>query len=343
MIYSASCIYAQEKYHDGMFFLKKQIIFVLLGLISMFSVMSFDYHLLKDKAKILVMISWLLLILVLVPFIGREIAGARRWFRFGFLSFQPSEFSYIALIVYVASFISQKNTLIKESFLKGFLPVLFVSGITSILILLQPDLGTVFAINAVVLIMLFIAGVPKRSIIFIFLVSLALLFVLISTSTYRRNRLTAFLNPWQDPKGKGYQIVQSNIALGCGGILGRGLGNSYQKLFYLPAAHTDFIFSIIGEELGLLGTLSVCLLFINLMLEGLKISKYSPDTFGTYLSLGIIFVLSLKAVINIGVACGVLPTKGLPLPFISYGGSSLIFDLVGIGLVLNVSRFSEKE
>jgi cell division protein FtsW len=341
MIYSSTCIFAQNRYKDEMFFLKRHISFLFLGFFLMLAVMSFDYRILRDKAKVLLLISFLLLILVLVPSIGKQLGGARRWFRFGVLSFQPSEFTYLALIVYVADFISRKRILIRESFLKGILPVLFVLGAKVILILLQPDLGTAFALGAVVMIMLFIAGAPVKHLMFILLISSVFFYFLISTSPYRRARIMAFINPWQEPRGVGFQIVQSNIALGSGGLFGKGLGHSYQKLFYLPAAHTDFIFSIIGEELGLLGTLSVCLLFFNLILQGFKVSRFAQDTFGNFLSLGITLVIGLKAGINMGVACGILPTKGLPFPFISYGGSSLIFDLIGVGLILNISRFSD--
>jgi len=341
MIYSSTSIFALDRYRDEMFFLKRHLIFLFLGFILMLMVMSFDYRLLKDKAKILILISFLLLILVLIPSIGRQLGGARRWFRFGVLSFQPSEFTYLALIVYGADFISRKKILIRDSFLKGLFPVLSVLGAKVILILLQPDLGTAFALGLVIIIMLFIAGAPVKHLMFILLISLVFFYILISTSPYRRARIMAFINPWQDPKKIGFQIIQSNIALGSGGLFGKGLGHSHQKLFYLPAAHTDFIFSIIGEELGLLGTLSTCLLFFNLILQGFKVSRFAQDTFGTFLSLGITLVIGLKAIINMGVSAGILPTKGLPLPFISYGGSSLIFDLIGIGLILNISRFSD--
>jgi cell division protein FtsW len=247
----------------------------------------------------------------------------------------------LALIVYVADFISRKKVLIRDSFLRGLIPVLLILGAKVILILLQPDLGTAFALGLVIIIMLFIAGAPVKHLMFILMISLVFFYILISTSSYRRARIMAFINPWQDPKKIGFQIIQSNIALGSGGLFGKGLGHSHQKLFYLPAAHTDFIFSIIGEELGLLGTLSTCLLFFNLILQGFKVSRFAQDTFGTFLSLGITLVIGLKAIINMGVSSGILPTKGLPLPFISYGGSSLIFDLIGIGLILNISRFSD--
>jgi len=340
MIYSSSCIYAQNVYNDGMYFLKRHIIFICLGILLMFLAMSFDYRHLQGKTKLIVLFA--IFLLVLVFFVGKEAGGARRWFRIGYFNFQPSEFAHLALILYVADFISQKKMLIKESFLKGILPVLLVLGAISGLILLQPDLGTAVAMGIIVLLMLFVAAAPMRYLLFIFLVSLISFYILIFSSPYRKARILAFLNPWQDPRKSGFQIIQSQVALGSGGVFGRGLGHSRQKLFYLPASHTDFIFSIIGEELGLVGTLSVVFLFLNLIIQGFKIGRYAQDTFGIFLSLGIVLLIGLKAGINMGVSIGVLPTKGLPLPFISYGGSSFIFDMIGMGLLFNVSRFSEE-
>jgi cell division protein FtsW len=246
----------------------------------------------------------------------------------------------ISLIIYLSDFIIRKGNVIKE-FLKGFLPPICVLAAFALLILMQPDLGTALAIGIVVFIMLFVAGVRVPYLLSIILASFPLLYVLIFSVPYRRMRIMAFLNPWLDPKGSGFQIIQSQIALGSGGIFGLGLGHSRQKLFYLPAAHTDFIFSIIGEELGLLGTLGIIILFIIFIQQGVKIIKNATEKFGYFLALGLVLMVSLKAVINIGVSCGVLPTKGLPLPFISYGGSSLIFDMVSIGLLINIARTGE--
>jgi cell division protein FtsW len=268
------------------------------------------------------------------------VSGARRWFRFKFLSFQPSELANLAVIVYIADFIACREEVLK-TFLRGFLPPMAVLGIISLLVLVQPDLGTVIALGAVVFIMLFAAGVKVEYLAGIILASIPALYILIFRVSYRRARILAFLNPWLDPKGSGFQIIQSQIALGSGGITGVGLGHSMQKLFYLPAAHTDFIFSIIGEETGLLGTLTVIALFVLLILQGLKVVKNAPDKFGYFLALGLVSLISVKVVINIGVSCGLLPTKGLPLPFISYGGSSFIFDLVSIGILMNIARTGE--
>lgn len=340
MIYSSSSIYAWERYGDSFYFLKRHLFFLATGLVLTFLAMLVDYRLFRKHARLLLWIALGLLVLVLIPGIGREVSGARRWFRFKFISFQPSEFANLALIIYIADFICRKQDKIKL-LLEGFLPPICVLGATSLLILLQPDLGTVIALGGVVLIMLFVAGTRGSYILSLLLCSLPALYLLIFRVAYRRTRILAFVNPWLDPRGTGFQIIQSQIAIGSGGFFGKGLGHSQQKLFYLPAAHTDFIFSIIGEELGLIGTLGVIVLFMIFIQQGLKIIKNAQDKFGYFLALGLILMISLKAIINIGVSCGVFPTKGLPLPFISYGGSSLLFDMVSLGILINIARCGE--
>ncbi|MDD5059755.1 MAG: putative lipid II flippase FtsW, partial [Candidatus Omnitrophica bacterium] len=337
MIYSSSSIYAWEKYGDGFYFLKRHLAFLFIGLLFTFFALVVDYRVLRKYSRVMLWVALVLLALVLIPGLGREVSGARRWFRYKFISFQPSEFANLAVIIYISDFICRKADKIKM-LLHGFIPPICVLGITVLLILLQPDLGTVIALSSVVLLMLYIAGVRGRYILTLILCSLPALYLLIFSVPYRRARVLAFLNPWLDPKGSGFQIIQSQVAIGSGGFFGRGLGHSQQKLFYLPAAHTDFIFSIIGEELGLLGTLGIIVLFMMFIKQGLKVIKNAQDKFGYFLALGLILMISLKAIINIGVSCGVFPTKGLPLPFISYGGSSLIFDMVSLGILINIAR-----
>jgi len=341
MIYSASSIYSWERYKDGFFFLKRHVSFVFIGAFLALLVMSTDYKNFRRFAKPFLLVSFVLLLLVLVPGIGREVSGARRWFRFKFLSFQPSELANLALIVYIADFIARKQSQMRM-FWRGFAPPVGALGAFCLLILAQPDLGTTIALASVVLVMLFVAGTRLTYLMSLFLASLPALYLLIFSVPYRRMRIMAFLNPWLDPKGSGFQIIQSQVALGSGSIFGVGLGQSKQKLFYLPAAHTDFIFSIIGEEMGLIGTIGVIVLFMLFLHQALKVIRQSSDTFGYFLGLGLTLMLSFKAVINIGVSCGVLPTKGLPLPFISYGGSSFIFDLVSVGILLNIARTGEE-
>jgi len=340
MIYSASSIYAWEKYGDSFFFLKRHLSFLLTGIILTFAVMAIDYRRLRRYAKPLLILAIVLLVLVLVPGLGREVSGARRWFRFKFISFQPSELANIAVIIYISDFLARKSGDIKQ-FFKGFLPPIMVLSLVSLLVLMQPDLGTTMALGAVVLIMIFVGGVRISYLVSLILASIPALYILILGVPYRRARILSFINPWLDPKGSGFQIIQSQIALGSGGIFGVGLGHSKQKLFYLPAAHTDFIFSIIGEELGLAGTIGVIILFILFVSQGIKITKNAPDKFGYFLALGLVLMITLKAAINIGVSCGIFPTKGLPLPFISYGGSSFIFDMVSVGILMNIARLGE--
>lgn len=337
MIYSASGIYAMEKYKDSLFFLKRQIVFLFIGALFMLLTMGTDYKNLRRCAGPLLAVSLLLLVLVLIPGIGREVAGARRWFRYKLISFQPSELVNITMIIYIADFISRKASLVRTSWL-GFFPPMCVLGMALLLLLAQPDLGTAVALGVVVFIMLCVAGVRMSYLLSVALASLPALYFLIFNVPYRRARIMAFLNPWLDPKGSGFQVIQSQVALGSGGFFGVGLGQSRQKLFYLPAAHTDFVFSIIGEELGLIGTCAVIMLFMVFIIYGFKIIRGSPDKFSHFLALGLVSMISFKAIINIGVSCGVLPTKGLPLPFISYGGSSLVFDMFSVGLLLNIAR-----
>lgn len=340
MVYSASAIYAHEYLKDSAYFLKRHLIYLFLGIIASLWIMSVDYNVIKKYIKPVLMISFLLLILVLIPGIGREIAGARRWFRFSIFSFQPSQIVKLALILYIADVLSRKQSEIK-SFFHGFLPPMIILGLSVGLILLQPDLGTAVAIGVVTYILLFIAGIRLFHLVPLLVSSLPALGVIILAKPYRMNRMLAFLNPWKDPQGIGFQIIQSYIALGSGGLFGVGLGHSRQKLFYLPGAHTDFIFSIIGEELGLIGTASIVILFIIFIWFGIRIAIRSRDLFGHLAALGIVLMIGLEALINIGVATGSIPTKGLPLPFISYGGSSLIFDMMGVALLLNIAKNSE--
>lgn len=342
MIYSSTAIYAWQKYNDSAYFLKRHLLFILIGVLCAASAMSFDYRILSKYAKILVLVSLFFLILLQVPGFSREIAGAKRWFRLLGLSFQPSELANLAVIIYVASFLSRKGLVRMEQFSFGFLPVIAVLGMVNLLVLIQPDLGTVVALSVIVFIMLFIAGARLAYLTYVFLSILPFLYFLIFNVPYRRVRIMAFLNPWADSLGSGFQLIQSQVALGRGGMFGRGLGKSLQKLFYLPAAHTDFIFSILGEELGFFATVAVVALFILLFLYGCKIVQSAQDTFGAFLSLGVVLLLSLKAILNIGVSIGVFPTKGLPLPFISYGGSSLLVDMISFGLLLNVARFAKE-
>lgn len=302
--------------------------------------MLIDYRRLRECAKPLLLTAIFLLILVLVPHIGRASFGAQRWFRFGPFAFQPSEFACLAALIYTADFLARKQNKLGH-FREGFLPLLLILGTVSLLILKEPDFGNTLLIAGIMLAMMFLAGARLSHLAVLLTAALPVLIYLVIKSPYRMARILAFLDPWQDTQGVGFQLTQSQIALGSGGFFGVGLGRSMQKLFYLPAAHTDFILSIIGEELGLLGTLAVIILFVVFIWQGARIAKRTTDPFGYYLAVGLVLMISLQALVNVGVSIGAFPTKGLPLPFISYGGSDLIFNMMAVGLLLNISRIQD--
>ncbi len=340
MIYSSSGIYALQVLNDKAYFLKRHLLFLCVGTVLMAGIMVFDYRDLRKMAKPMLLISLGLLVLVLIPEIGKSHFGARRWFKVGPFSFQPSELTKFAMLIYVADFLARKKDKITE-FREGFLPVMLVLGASCLLIVKQPDLGTTLLISSVVLIMIYIAGARWLHLSILGVLAMPVLVFLVASAPYRMKRIVSFLDPWKDSLGSGFQLTQSQIALGSGGFWGVGLGKSMQKLFYLPAAHTDFILSIVGEELGLIGTLSVVMLFMAFIWQGARIAKRTTDPFGYFLCVGIVSMLGLQAVVNIGVSIGAFPTKGLPLPFVSYGGSALIFHMLSVGLLLNISRVED--
>ena len=340
MIYSASSIYAYSSMGDSLYFLKRHLIYLVLGFAMMFLAMICDLKDIQRFSKPMIFITLFLLLLVLIPHIGRETAGARRWFKVGPVNFQPSEFAKLAIIIYMADLVSRKGTAMK-GFLHGYLPAIAILGAVVGLVLLEPDLGTAITVSLIAVIILYVGGVNPLHIWASFLASLPVLYVLLFRVAYRRKRLMTFMNPWADKRGAGFQIIQSFVALGSGGPFGVGLGQSRQKLFYLPASHTDFIFSIIGEELGFLGVAVIILLFGMFVWQGMKVAFRAIGAFERSLALGIVSLVAIETIINIGVTAGALPTKGLPLPFISYGGSGLIFHLAAVGLLLNVAKSCE--
>ncbi len=340
MIYSASAIYADSAMGDSLYFLKRHLAYLAIGIVMMLCAMAVDINKFKEIAKPLMLVTIFLLAVVLIPHIGRETAGARRWFRFGPVNFQPSELAKVAIILYMADLVSRRGIAMKNIFY-GYLPALIILGAVVGLVLLEPDLGTAITITSIAFIMLFVGGTRGLYIWASALASMPVLYILLFRVPYRRKRIMAFLNPWADSRGTGFQIIQSFVALGSGGLFGVGLGQSRQKLFYLPASHTDFIFSIIGEELGFVGTASIAILFGLFVWQGMKVAFKATGAFERLLTLGVISMIALEAIINIGVTAGALPTKGLPLPFISYGGSGLIFHMMAIGILLNVAKTNE--
>ncbi len=337
MIYSASSISMWQKTGESAGLLKKQVLYLLIGFAAMLLVMSLDYHKLSKIAKLMLLVSVIPLIMVITPGISREVGGAKRWLHVLGFNYQPSEFVKIALIIYMADFISRKKHNLKD-FWRGYVPPMLILGFVTLLVLLQPDLGTAISLVVLVFTMLFVSGARPLYLFSSILASVPFLYLLVFSVPYRRARILAFLNPWLDPKGGGFQIIQSQIALGSGGFFGTGLGQGRQKLFYLPAAHTDFIFSIIGEELGLIGASAVIVLFILLIWKMARVVYSINEPFGKLICIGVVTLIAFSTVVNIGVSIGSLPTKGLPLPFISYGGSSLIFHMIAVGLLLNVSK-----
>jgi cell division protein FtsW len=339
MIYSASGTLAGYRYGDPAFFVKRQILWVIVGTIGMVAAMRFDYRNLEKIAPLFFVLAVFTLVIVLIPQFGKEVGGARRWIRFGSMTFQPSEFTKLALIIFFSAFLVRKEETGKlKDFITGYIPNALALGLCFLLILSQPDLGTSIIMSAVIFSLFFISGIRTSYILGTFLLLLPFLYVAILGVEYRRKRIMSFLDPWADPSDSGFQIIQSYIALGNGHYFGLGLGEGKQKNFYLPDAHTDFIFSIIGEESGLLGCTIVILLFTMLAYRGFKVAFRAPDNFGMYLAAGITISVAVQAAVNMGVATGLLPTKGLPLPFISVGGSALVMWMISMGILLNVSE-----
>lgn len=336
MVFSASSIMATKKFHDGFYFLKRQGIYAVLGFITMALTMRVDYHFWRKSAIPVLLVCLGLLVLVLIPGIGGSAGGSSRWLRLPGFSFQPSEMAKIAFIMYMAYSLDKKQDKVKV-FSSGFLPYMVVLAVMLLLLLKQPDLGSSLTLGAVAMAMLFAAGTRLSYIISMVVMALPFLYYAVMHVDYRRRRIMAFLNPWEDPTNTGFQIIQSWIAVGTGGVFGQGLGEGKQKLFYLPEAHTDFIFSVAGEELGFIGVVVIASMLFLLVQRGIRVALYAEDNFGRSLAFGISTLIGLEAFVNIAVVTGIFPTKGLALPFVSYGGSSLIITLFAVGILLNIS------
>jgi cell division protein FtsW len=336
MVYSASAVVAMERYQRPNLFLFKQATWVLVGLLLMPVVMRIDYRNYRQPAVLWSALGIVVLALVAVLF-GPRINGARRWFGMAGVGVQPSELAKIAVILFVAAVLERRMDRI-DDVRYSLLPIGLVVGIVVALILLQPDLGTALSILLIAAAMVFAAGINYRYIVGLMLVMLPAAYIVLMSADYRRRRIAIFLNPWEDPLGDGFQVIQSLIAVGTGGIFGRGLMAGVQKLFYLPYPETDFIYAVIGEELGLIGTTIVLLCFGVIAWRGLRAAMRAPDRFGAFLALGLTAMVAVQALFNISVVLGLLPTKGIPLPFVSFGGSSLLISMIGMGMLLNVSQ-----
>ena len=335
MIYSSSSIWAEYKYNDQFKYLKYQLLFLLMGIILMTIISRIDYKKYLYNSNKIFLSCLVLLIIVLIPGIGQVRNGSRSWFGIGGFGIQPSEFMKLGLVIFTSKYLSNNDI---KSIKKGVLPILLVGLLSFLLIMLEPDLGSGVIILVGLIGLLYVSGVNMSFFIKIFILGMIGLIGLIIAAPYRIKRITAFLNPWDDPLGTGFQSIQSMYAIGPGGLFGLGLFNSIQKHFYLPEPQTDFIFSIISEEFGILGIIFVSLVFIFIIYRCLSISLNCNNLFGKYLSFGIIFQLSFQILLNLAVVTSLVPVTGVTLPFLSYGGSSLIVTLISMGIILNISR-----
>jgi cell division protein FtsW len=338
MVFSASAVLASQRYGSSYYFLSRQVIWAVLGLATMVAVMNLDYRRLAAPPVIFTALAVQLMLLVAVLFADRS-HNAHRWFHLGPVTFQPAELTKIVMVIFLASFLARRRDMVND-WKHTLAPIALVAGVSIALVLKEPDLGTSLAITLIVAAMLFAAGLGLSYFVYGALVAAPLLYALVFFVSYRHNRLLAFLNPYADPLGKGFQIIQSTIAVGTGGIDGVGLMEGKQKLFFLPEPHTDFIFAVIGEELGMLGTVAVLALFGVILWRGLRAAAACSNEFGRLLATGLTVMVVGQALVNISVVLGLMPTKGIPLPLISYGGSSLLMNLFALGMLLNISQHS---
>jgi cell division protein FtsW len=337
MVFSASAVVAGNRFHDSGYFLKRQLAWLTFGFLLLHLASHLDYVWWKRLAIPLLGLMTVLLVMVLIPSLGVAANGARRWLRLGPISVQPSEMVKLVAVIYLAAYLAKKEDRL-TTFSTGLLPALIVVGVLSGLVLLEPDLGTVVVLGLVTVGLLYLGGARGSHLVTLGLCVVPVGLALALGSSYRRQRLATFLEPWKDASDAGFQITQSFLAFGSGGPFGVGLGEGKQKLFFLPEAHTDFVLALVGEELGLVGTATIILLFALFAVRGFQIAARARMPFGRYLGMGITLLIGIQALVNACVVTGLLPTKGLTLPFVSYGGSSLVISLIGVGILLNISR-----
>ncbi|HEX6989146.1 MAG TPA: putative lipid II flippase FtsW [Bacillota bacterium] len=340
MVFSSSFVRAQQSLGDPYYYFKRQSLWLVVGVTAMVLVSQVQYWHWRVLARPLLMLTFLTLVLVIIPGVGQLEGGARRWLGVGPLSFQPSELAKLTLVIFLASHFARLQGRMGRAG-PVYLPFLGVVGATGLLIMLQPDLGTAVAITATAMVMLFVAGAPILQIAGLVLAAVPLGVYLVFSEEYRARRILAFLNPEADPLGSGFHILQSLYALGSGGLFGVGFFEGRQKFYYLPAQHTDFIFAVLGEELGFLGTVAVVLLFAMVAWRGYRIAATAPDAFASMLAAGLTTLIVLQAIINIGVVTASLPITGISLPFVSYGGSSLVVSLTAVGILVNISKHAQ--
>jgi cell division protein FtsW len=337
MLFSASAVYAMEEYNDPYYFLKRQLTWLAFGTLILLFARNADYRKLDKYAYPALFLTFVLLLAVMLPGIGKEVGGARRWLPLWKINIQPSELAKFTIVLYMAKSLVKRADKLKN-FMYGYLPNLIVLGVFFVLILFQPDFGTAIILCAVTFMMFFVAGIRIKFLVYSAIAVIPFMALAVVGAQYRTRRILAFLDPWQDPSNTGFQAVQSFYAFGRGGFWGLGLGDGRQKLFYLPEAHTDFIFSVIGEELGFVGTMGIVILFAILIWRGFATALRARDSFGSNLAVGLTLLIGFPAFTNMCVAVGLLPTKGLTLPFISMGGSSLLVTMLCVGVLLNISE-----
>ncbi|GAA5344600.1 cell division-specific peptidoglycan biosynthesis regulator FtsW [Planifilum fimeticola] len=338
MVFSASYYEGWTEFNDSYYFFKRQLARAGLGLILFFTFANIPFTLYRRHVGWILLGCVILLVLVFVPVIGVEANGASRWIQIGPLTIQPSELAKLALLIYTASIMTKKQPYL-DNFTRGLLPPLIVIGLVCSLIMIEPHYSATIIILISCMVVIFCAGARIRHLLMLGLVAVPVLIMVLYLADYRIERLEAAYDPWKDPNDTGYQIIQSLYAIGPGGLSGRGLGNGIQKLAYLPEAHTDFIFAVIAEELGFFGGVFLILLFVALILRGIRASLIVPDQFGTLLGIGLITTIAIQALFNLAVVTAILPVTGVPLPLVSYGGSSLLINMASLGILLNISRY----
>ncbi|MBH0195475.1 MAG: putative lipid II flippase FtsW [Nitrospira sp.] len=337
MVFSASAVVAGNRFQDPGYFLKRQLAWLAFGCLLLHLASHIDYVWWKRLSIPLLGLTVVLLVMVLIPSLGVSAKGARRWLRLGPISVQPAEIAKLVAVMYLAAYLAKKEDRL-TGFMSGLAPALLVIGALGGLVLLEPDLGTVVVMGSVAIGLLFLGGARLSHLLSLGLCAVPAVLVLVLSSSYRRQRLMTFLAPWKDASDAGFQITQSFLAFGSGGLFGVGLGEGKQKLFFLPEAHTDFVLALVGEELGLIGTGVIILLFALFTIRGFQVAARARMPFGRYLGMGITLLIGVQALINACVVTGLVPTKGLTLPFVSYGGSSLVTCMFGVGILLNISR-----
>jgi cell division protein FtsW len=340
-VFNASTVMAQAQYQDPYFFTKRQAFYALLGFGALILGRTINYRVYQRYTYLILVITMICLVLVFVPGIGGKVRGAARWLKLGPLTVQPSEFAKLAVVLFLAYSLTKKQEKMKF-FSIGFLPHMMVAGLFIVLVGLEPDFGTAITLAAIVFTMLFVGGTRLTHITLTLMAGVGLAVIMVLRDPKKLGRVFSYLDPWKHGQDVGYQLKQSLLAIGSGGLWGLGPGQSRAKLFYLPDSHTDFIMSIFSEETGFLGVLAVLALFAVLIYRGLRLSLRAPDAYGSYLALGLTLLIGLPAVINLGVVTGIFPTKGLSLPFLSYGGSSLLANLLAVGILLNISRQTKR-